>query len=215
MFKTMTTAASAAALLLASGPALAKEKVDKDQAKVAASIAKISAEGPVSPVALTWPVGVTSGTPTVAAGATLPSNTEIVLRLNSELTSKKARAGDTFVGSVAQDVMLGNMVVIPRGTPAHGVVTYRTGKGSFGKSAKMNYEFRSIELNGQRLPVSGQFRQEGSGNTGATVGAVAAAGLVGGLFVTGKSAVVGTDRDLRVHTTTAIPVTLPGATASN
>lgn len=214
MFKTMT-AATAAALVLASTPALAKEKVDKDQAKVAASIAKISAEGPINPVALTWPIGVTAGTPTVASDAVLPSNTEIVLRLNSELTSKKARAGDTFVGSVAQDVMLGNMVVIPRGTPAHGVVTYRTGKGSFGKSAKMNYEFRSLELNGQRLPVSGQFRQEGSGNTGATVGAVAAAGLIGGMFVTGKSAVIGTDRDLRVHTTAAIPVTLPGTSASN
>ncbi len=210
MLKNMT-AATAAALVLVSAPALAKEKVDKDQAKVATSIAKISAEGPVSPVALTWPTGVTAGTPTVADSAVLPTNTEVVIRLNSELTSKKARPGDTFVGSVAHDVMLGNMVVIPKGTLANGVVTYRTGKGAFGKSAKMNYEFRSLELNGQRLPVSGQFRQEGSGNTGATLGAVAAAGLVGGMFVTGKSAVIGTDRDLRVHTTAAIPVTLPAA----
>ncbi len=208
MLKNMT-AATAAALVLVSAPALAKEKVHKDQAKVAASIAKISAEGPVNPVALTWPTGVTAGTPTVAESAVLPSNTEIVIKMNSELSSKKARPGDIFVASVSQDVMLGNMVVIPRGTAAHGVVTYRTGKGSFGKSAKMNYEIRSLELNGQRIPVSGQFRQEGGGNTGATVGALAAAGVIGGLFVTGRSAIVEAGRELKVHTTVAVPVLVP------
>lgn len=216
-------AATAAAFVIVAAPAMAKDKkVDakqekvekkkdaKDEAKVAAAIAKISAPADATKaVALTWPVGVAPGTPTVATDAVLPSNTEITLKMNSELSSKEAREGDLFVASVAQDVMLGNMVVIRRGTPANGVVTWRTGKGAFGKSAKMSYEFHSLELDGQRVPVSGQFRQEGSGNTGAAVGAVAAAGVIGGLFVTGRSAIVEQGRELKVHTTFAIPVLLP------
>jgi hypothetical protein len=205
---------------MSAAPAMAKDKkaeakVEKkeepdDAEKVAASIASISApkEAPKA-VALTWPTGVTADTPTIAADAMLPANTEIVLKMSAELSSKKAREGDVFVASVAQDVMLGNLVVIRKGTPANGVVTWRTGKGAFGKSAKMAYEFHSLELEGQRVPVSGQFRQEGSGNTGATVGAVAAAGVIGGLFVTGRSAVVEQGRELKVHTTTAIPILLP------
>lgn len=201
----------ATAAMIAAAPAMAADKKgDKDAAAVAAGIAKVSApETPLTPVTLTWPVGVSGTTPTVTTGAVLPTNTEIVVKLNSELNSKKARPGDTFVASVASDVMLGNMVVIPRGTPANGVITYRTGKGSFGKSAKMNYEIRSIELNGQRIPVTGQYRQEGSGNTGAAVGAVAAAGLIGGLFVTGRSAVIPAGHELKVHTNVAVPVSVP------
>lgn len=208
-------AATAAALVIVGTPALAKDKkIDKDAAKIAAAVASITApKDSFKPVVLTWPVGMAGGTPTVDADAVLPANTEIVLKMNSELSSKKAREGDVFVASVAQDVMLGNMVVIPKGTPANGVVTWRTGKGSFGKSAKMTYAFHSLELEGQRVPVSGEFRQEGGGNTGATVGAVAAAGVIGGLFVTGRSAIVEQGREHKVHTAAAIPILVPAAEA--
>lgn len=220
-------AATAAAFVIVAAPAMAKEKKadakaekvekkkePKDAEKVAAAVASISApKHTPKAVKLTWPVGVTNDTPTVSADAVLPANTEIVLKMNSELSSKKVREAHLFVASVAQDVMLGNMVVIPKGTPANGVVTWRTGKGSFGKSAKMTYAFHSLELEGQRLPVSGEFRQEGSGNTGATVGAVVAAGAIAGLFVTGRSAVVEQGRELKIHTTHAIPIVLPAVAA--
>ncbi|WP_447726221.1 hypothetical protein [Sphingomonas koreensis] len=217
-------AATAAAFVMTAAPALAKDKKaeakvekkeePKDEEKVAAAVASISApKDTPKAVALTWPVGVTSGTPTASADAVLPANTEIILTTNSELSSKKVSEGHVFVASVARDVMLGNMVVIRKGTPANGVITWRTGKGAFGKSAKMTYAFHSLELEGQRVPVSGGFRQEGSGNTGATVGAVAAAGVIGGLFVTGRSAVVEQGREHKVHTTVAIPIVLPAVAA--
>ena len=204
-------AATAAAFVIVAAPTMAKDKKpDKDAVKVAEAVASITApKDAIKAVAPTWPVGATAGTPTVAVDAVLPANTEIVLKMNSELSSKEIREGHVFVASVAQDVMLGNMVVIRKGTPANGVVTWRTGKGAFGKSAKMTYSFHSLELEGQRVPVSGEFRQEGSGNTGAAVGAVAAAGVIGGLFVTGRSAVVEQGREPKVHTTHAIPIVLP------
>ncbi|EMD81794.1 hypothetical protein C725_2842 [Pacificimonas flava] len=36
-----------------------------------------------------------------------------------------------------------------------------TGKGMFGKSGKMDVEIRYIEVDGNRIPVVGKFRQEG------------------------------------------------------
>lgn len=138
----------------------------------------------------------------------LPANTEVMLRLDEEVNSKRLKVGDSFKLSVLQDVMLGNFVIIPRGTPATGAVSYRTGKGAFGKSAKMEITMNSIDLHGRKIPVTGNFRQEGEGNTGATVGAAVAAGPFAA-FVTGRSAVFQNGREFRVSTREAIPVVLP------
>lgn len=196
--------ATAIAVACASSPVLAKKKEKVVTANIDAPA------GPAQPLLASWPSGVAPTTPTFAPDAVLPTNTEIVVRFNSELNSKKAREGETFVTSVAYDVMLGNMVVIPKGTPANGIVTWRTGKGAFGKSAKMEYEIRSFDIAGQRLPLSGKFRQEGRGNTGAAVGAVVAVGVFGA-FVTGKSAIVEQGRELKVYTTSIIPVAVPAS----
>jgi hypothetical protein len=143
-----------------------------------------------------------------AADAVVPANTELALIMNQELSSKSARVGDKFMLSLATDVRLGDYIVIPRGTPAFGEVVWRTGKGAFGKSAKMEVEMRYLDLNGRRVPLSGKYRQEGEGNTGATVGAVVAVGVFGG-FVTGKSAVIKQGRELKAYTMESLPVALP------
>ena len=130
----------------------------------------------------------------------LPANTEVVLRLADELTSKgnQNKVGSMFRLTVAYDVKVGGITVIPSGTPATGEVTYRTGKGMFGKSGKLEVELRQIDLDGQRIPINGKYRQEGEGNTTAAVGAVfLAAGL---MFVTGKSAIIPRGRELSAYT---------------
>lgn len=140
----------------------------------------------------------------------LPSNTEVTVSLNQEVSSKKMKEGAKFDVSVSRDVMLGNYVVIPRGTRGRGEITYRTGKGAFGKSAKMEIEVRSLDMNGRIVPLSGKFRQEGAGNTGATIGAVVAVGVFAA-FVTGKSAVFEQGRELRTFTTEPLPVVIAAA----
>ena len=142
-------------------------------------------------------------TPTPGAAMTLPPNTEITLRMNDELNSKSARQGTMFYMSVVEDVRYQNYVVIPRGTRGVGEVTWRTGKGAFGKSAKMEMELRYIQLGGRNIPITGKFRQEGEGNTVATVGAVIAVGIFAG-FVTGRSAVGPQGRELKGYTNEAI-----------
>jgi hypothetical protein len=162
---------------------------------------------------------VQSGVETAVAAAPamrevkLPANTEVVLALNGELSSKTHRVGDKFSLSVAKDVTVDNQVVIPRGTRAIGQVTWRTGTGGFGKSGKMEMAFRYLEINNLKVPVEGTHRQDGEGKTAATVGAVLAAGVVGGLIVKGKSARLPEGYEFTVNTVDAIPVTLGGGAA--
>lgn len=139
--------------------------------------------------------------------AELPLNTEILLAMNSEITSTSHRAGDTFTLSVAQDVRIGEEIVIPRGTRAVGEITWRTGRGAFGKSGKMNIALRYVDLNGQRIPVEGTYRQEGEGNTLATVGGVILVGVFAG-FITGSRARIPAGRELAARTAVAVPFVL-------
>lgn len=137
----------------------------------------------------------------------LPVNTEIWVVVNQEVNSKAVKTGAKFPLSVSRDVMIGNYVVIPKGTKADGQITYRTGKGAFGKSAKMEFDLVDVDLGGRLIPVTGHYRIEGQGNTGATVGAVVAVGVFGA-FVTGRSAVVPQGTEYRAYTKEQVAVAL-------
>jgi hypothetical protein len=143
-----------------------------------------------------------------APSTTLAAGTEIELSLNEELSSLRHRVGQTFELSVAANVLLGNYVVIPAGTRAVGEIIWMTGRGMFGKSGKMHIAIRYIDLSGRQIPVEGMFRQEGEGNTVATLASVAVAPVVG-LFITGHSAVIPAGRRLVVRLRDDIPVILP------
>lgn len=146
--------------------------------------------------------------PVIAATeAQLPSNTELVLTLNSGLNTKTHRLGDKFSLTVAQDVKVDGHVVIPQGTRATGQITKATENGSFGKSGKMELTFRYVDLDGKLIPVEGTHWQEGQGNTAGTVGAIFAAGVIGGLVVKGHSASIPEGREFTVRTKESIPVT--------
>jgi hypothetical protein len=109
--------------------------------------------------------------------------------------------------SVTRDVLLGDYIVIPRGTRAVGQLTYRTGKGAFGKSAKIEFDVVELDLSGRIVPLRGHYRIEGQGNTGATVGAVVAVGVFSA-FVTGRSAIVAQGTEFRAYTSNPLPIQL-------
>lgn len=135
----------------------------------------------------------------------LSANTAVPLTLNSGLTTKANRTGEQFSLTVAQDVSADGKVVIPKGSRAVGLITYAKGNGSFGKSGKMELAFKFIELNGKQIPLEGTYYQEGQGNTAGTVGAVLAAGIVGGLIVKGHSAELMAGRDFSATVKQDVP----------
>ena len=144
--------------------------------------------------------------PAAVTTARLPARTEIVLSLNEQLSSRTHDDGDTFGLTVVQDVVHDGHVVIPRGTRAVGQVTWQTGTGAFGKSGKMEVSFRYVDLHGRRIPLDGMHRQEGEGNTAATIGAVLGAGVVGGLLVRGRRALIQEGREFTARIVDAIPI---------
>lgn len=152
-------------------------------------------------------VAVTAAAP-MTAEAVLPANSEVVLTMNSAVSSKSHRLGEKFSLTVAQDVKANGMTVIPRGTRAVAQITRRTGKGGFGKSGKLDFTFRYLDHNGMQIPIEGRHHQAGEGRGGAAVAGVVAAGLVGGMLVKGKSAKIEEGREFTVRTMEAIPVTL-------
>jgi hypothetical protein len=143
---------------------------------------------------------------------TLPPNSEIVVTPNDTVSSKSVKVGDKVRISTRFDVMQDGYVVIPRGTVGEATIAYRTGKGAFGKSAKMEIEFNWLDLNGRKIPLSGKHRQEGEGNTGAAVGTVVAVGPFGA-FVTGHSATLTNGQELRSHTVEPLVFELPANVA--
>jgi hypothetical protein len=134
----------------------------------------------------------------------LPINTEVILTLDEDLSSKTVKQGSSFALTVSRDVQIGNYVVIPRGTPGHGEVTYRTGKGAFGKSGKMQVALRSITLGGREIPIAGGFREEGEGGTREAVAVSFFSPLV-----TGRSVLLPKGREFHALTREALLVAFP------
>lgn len=137
-------------------------------------------------------------------------NTEIVVTPNDNVTTKgkQVKEGYKFRIATVFDVMQDGYVVIPKGTPGEGTVTWMTNKGAFGKSGKMEVSFDWLELGGRRVALTGSHRQEGEGNTGATVGAVVAVGVFAA-FVTGRSASVVNGQQLRARTAEPLTFNIP------
>jgi hypothetical protein len=149
--------------------------------------------------------------PAVAADGTLTLNAGIpvTLAVSQEVNSSKNHQGDPVPLTVLNDVKIGDTIVIPRGTPAVGEVTWRTGKGAFGKSGKLEFVLHHIDLNGQRIPIAGEYRQEGEGNTIATGVAIIAVGVFAG-FITGKRARLPMGRELMARIAEPVQFTADG-----
>jgi len=184
--------------------------VQAQEAAAPAAEPAAAAETAAAPAAI--PAAAAAPAVAVAApapGLTLPSYTEVILTPDAEANSKKLREGHTVPMHTVFDVMHNGVVVIPKGTRGMGTVTWRTGKGAFGKSAKMEVTFNELTLpNGHRLPLAGMHRQEGEGTTGAAVGAAIAVGVFGA-FVTGKSAIIPVGQHLMARTNEPLAYVIP------
>ena len=126
----------------------------------------------------------------------VPSGTSITVSLGSALGSKLSQSGDTFQGSVAKDVVVGNDVVIPKGSAASGTVIDAKALGKFKGGAVLNIRLDSINLNGYDANVqtaARSFAQKGKGKRTAvmTGGGAALGGIIGALAGGGKGAAIG------------------------
>ena len=158
-----------------------------------------------------------------AAGPVLRAGAEVPLKLEEALDSnnKSVREGEQFRMVVADDVRLGNMVVIPAGSPATGEVTDLRRKGMWGKSGHVSARVLSVRVGDRLIRLSGTFDEHGTTGTAGVVAAIAFVPIAG-FFMTGTSAKIPAgagvkaflDEDVAVALPTAAPIVVPAAASA-
>lgn len=84
-----------------------------------------------------------------------PAGSKLELMVVDEVSTKIAKVGDRFLLRLAQPLVVGDRVVIPRGTQAWGEVTDARANGIAGKSGKLATRLLHLDFNGEKLPLNG------------------------------------------------------------
>jgi hypothetical protein len=127
---------------------------------------------------------------TLAAGTTIP------IRLNGEIDTKTAKAGDTFQATVAANVLSGATVALPTGTPVTGRVIEAKAAGRLSGAAELSLELVSIQVNGQPVAIttrelSSKINGRGTSTAARTGGGAALGAIIGGIAGGGAGAGIG------------------------
>ena len=107
----------------------------------------------------------------------LEDGTPIKLRLSQTVSSADARVNDRVEFEVLEDVLVGGVVVIPKGGAALGTVTEAVPKRRMARGGKLEIVMDSVRLvDGEKVALRAVKDGKGGGHTGGmTVGIVAAA----------------------------------------
>jgi hypothetical protein len=132
----------------------------------------------------------------VAHNITLPAGTPIPVRITQTLDSGSTQTGDKFTGSIASDIIVDGMVVLPQGAPVTGHVDEAKDASHFKGSSLLTISLTSISHHGERIECSTeQYSKEGAArgkNTAEKTGGGAAVGaILGGILGGGKGAAIG------------------------
>jgi hypothetical protein len=134
--------------------------------------------------------------PATASPGTVPSGTELDVRLETALSSDTNQVEDRFEATTVVDLRQDGRVVIPAGSRVRGVVTAVEDAGRIERKGRLSLSFDQITINGRNYPLRGTVTQalESGGykedtakiGTGAAVG-----GIIGGILGGLKGAVIG------------------------
>jgi len=163
----------------------------------------------------------------------LPDGTPIRLRLNRTLSSAEAKPGETVDFEVLDEVRVGDVLVIKKGSPAIATVTEAVEKRRMGRAGKLNVNIDYVRLaNGERAALRAIRETNGGSNVGKMTGAIVATSIVFFpaapffLFAKGKDVVIpkGTEItaftngdmtvDMAKFNTGSAPVTMNAHTAT-
>ena len=79
-----------------------------------------------------------------AESVTIPPGTILHVKLETTITSKTNKPGDTFTGMVAQDVLSGTETIVPQGSMVSGHIAYLKRAGRIKAKAQMRIVIDSI-----------------------------------------------------------------------
>ena len=125
----------------------------------------------------------------------VPAASVIGLRVETALSSEKARVEDRVEARVTRDVMVDDRVAIPSGARAIGSVTLVERGGKMKDRARVGVRFHTLALaDGSELPINTEaIYREGespSGDSARKIGGAAAGGAILGALLGGKKGAV-------------------------
>ena len=130
------------------------------------------------------------------ASGTVPAGAKISVVTDQSVSSKTAKVGQTVSGTVAQDVMVGGKVVIPKGSAAKLTVSSAQASGRLSTPAKLYLRLRTVTVGGKTYTFatnSAGRTEKGKGkrDAGFIGGGAAGGAIIGALAGGGKGAAIG------------------------
>jgi hypothetical protein len=149
----------------------------------------------------------------------IPAGTRIRVRLAQTLDTRSARPGHAFAATLDEPIVVGDRVVVPKGTPFTGAIVASKRSGRFRGRARLEITLRSFRMGGvaYHLATAPDTRVSGSHkrrNLAFMGGGPAAGAGIGALAGGGAGALIGAGVGAAAGTTTAFltgrkNVTLP------
>ena len=127
----------------------------------------------------------------------LPEGATFPLVLESAMSSATSRSGDLVVARLAEDIRVGEKVVVPSGSEVRGRVTEAVPSGRVKTRARLAFDFDTLVLDGKEHSIGTRPVSITAADThkkdAATIGIGAGAGaIIGAIAKGGKGAAIGT-----------------------
>jgi hypothetical protein len=90
-------------------------------------------------------------TETASALVTVPALTPVIVRIDDEISSRANKSGDRFKITVAEDVRVGDTVVIPAGSVGEGEVIHAAKRGAGGKAGELIVMARYVRVDDNEI----------------------------------------------------------------
>lgn len=112
-------------------------------------------------------------------GFLLEDGTPVHLVLSENLSSASATTGETVEFEVVDDIVVNDLLVVPRGSTAWATVTDAEHKRHLGRPGKLDLNIDKVRLaDGEKALLRAVKDVQGGGHTGAMTGAIVATSLI-------------------------------------
>jgi hypothetical protein len=145
--------------------------------------------------------------PPAQADSILHEGTPVRMRMNRTVSSADAHLNDNVDFETLDDVKLGDLVVVPKGSTAMATVTEAMPKRRMARGGKLNMNIDYVRLpSGEKLALRGVQDGKGGGHAGAMTGAMVATSIVFFpaaplfLFMHGKDISIPKGHEITVYT---------------
>lgn len=114
---------------------------------------------------------------------TIPTGSKIVIRMVDAISSEQSKAGQTFVATLEEPIILGGVEVVPKNADVRGRISTINEAGRVTGSAQLGLEITQVIVNGIPYSVTtSEYQEVGESRTGQTAKRTVGAGAIGAVI---------------------------------